>query len=805
MWSDLRYAFRQLRKSPAFATTAVLTLGLGIGAATAMFSIVDAVLLQPLPYAAADRLVRIYAVTPDDPRSTFSGPDYRDFAAAARVFTTIAAYRHSGGPSLKLPSVPAVRLEAVLVTPGYFDVFGVPATLGRTFRLDDAKAGTRAVVLSDAVWQRHFGRRSSVIGETVSIDGEPHLVIGVMPAGFGFPTTPDVWMVAQGDVPESPFTGEGDLENDRDVHYMAVVARLAPGVDLATADAAARTIAARLEQAHPVTNARRSVRLVPLHEDSVGDVQPALLTLLAAVGVVLGVVAVNIASLLIARGTARQREMSIRAAVGASRGRLLRQLLIESLVLGVAGGLAGFTLALWALELLVALGPGNVPRLADAEIDVRVFGFSSLLSICVAVAFGLLPAIQSSRADIVSVFRQSIGGGGARQRLRSILVAVELAASVVLLVLAGLVGRSFLQLQRVELGYDVEHVYTMGLPLPETRYGTGKQQSAFYDQLLSRIDALPGVASVAATFPRPLSGGRGSADFEVEGRPMGDRARQVAGINWVTPEYFNAMRIRLVSGRVFDDRDREGSQAVIIVNERMARRYWPDGIAVGRRVRFGTDGTEPWHEVIGVVGNTRVYTLHEPPEPEIYVPHAQMAVPFMTLVVRTSGDTSALLELLRAQIAALDPNLPSGELTPLTDDVDEQLAPSRFRTILLAGFGAAALLLAGIGVYGLISYSVAQRTPEIGVRLALGASGAQVRRLVMRNGMALALAGLGAGLVIAFLASRWMASLLFGVRPADPLTMFGVVVLLLGVALAASYLPARRAMGIDPATALRSE
>lgn len=803
MLTDLRFAVRQLRKSPAFAATAILTLGLGIGAATAIFSIVDAVILRPLPYPDTDRLVRIYGTTPDDPRNAFSGPDYLDFQAESRAFTAMSAYRNASA-SLTGRG-PAIRLDAVLVTPRYFDVFGVNAAHGRTFRTGDAAPGARAAVLGHGAWQQHFGGRSSIVGDTIEIDREPHLIVGVMPAGFGAPTAPDVWIVAQKDVPDTPFPGDEDYEHNRDVHYLAVVAQLAPGVERDAADAEVKTIAARLETAYPEANRGRSARLVSLHEDVVGEVRPALVTLLAAVGVVLAVVAVNIASLLVARGAARQREMSIRAAVGAPRGRLLRQLLTESAVLGGAGGLAGFTLALWTLELIVAIGPGDVPRLADAHIDLRVFAFSATLSIAVAMAFGLLPAVQASRTDLVSVFRQGIGGGRARQRLRSLLVGVELAATVVLLVVAGLVARSFLELQRVELGYDVENVYSMGLPLPEGRYSSEQQQAAFFQQLLPKIKGLPGVESVAAVFPRPLSGGKGSAEFEIQGQPADKSDRNVAGINWITPEYFRVMRIPLIRGRVLDEGDRAGAPLVVVINDRAADRYWPGEDAVGRRIRLSVDTTAPWHEVVGVVGNTRGYGLGQAPEPELYVPHAQGALPFMTVVARTTGDTSALPGSLRAEVAALDASLPAGELMPMERAIHEQLAPSRFRTILLGGFSAAALLLAGIGIYGLISYSVAQRTAEIGIRLALGASRAQVRALMMRHGLTLAAGGLGVGLVLALLSTRWLSSLLFETQPADPMTMAGVVTLLFGVALAACYLPARRAMRIDPATALRSE
>jgi putative ABC transport system permease protein len=804
MGSDLRFAVRQLWKSPAFAATAILTLGLGIGAATAVFSIVDAVLLRPLPYPAADRLVRIYWATAEDARGSFSGPDFLDFRADQRVFSAIAAYRRASA-SLARPDG-AVPLESMPVTPGYFDVFGVQPEVGRTFRLDDPGAAGPVAVLSYGAWQQYFGGRRAIVGETVDIDGASHLIIGVMPAGFGAPFAPDIWLAVPGEVPDAPFPGDEDYEHNRDVHYMEVVARLAPGVHHAAADAAARTISSRLERAYPDTNRGRSARVVTLHEDVVGNVRPALLTLLAAIGGVLSIVAVNIASLLIARGASRQREMSIRAAVGAARWRLVRQLLAESLLLGVAGGLLGFILALWTLELLVAIGPGDVPRLADAKIDLRVFAFTALLSTVVAVAFGLLPAVQASRTDIVSVFRQSVGGGRARQRLRSTLVMLELAASVVLLVVAGLVARSFLELQRVELGYDAENVYSMGLPLPEGRYASEERQALFFQQLLPKVRALSGVESAAAVFPRPLSGGKGSGDFEIEGRPPSvGRDRKVAGITWITPGYFKVLRIPLKSGRAFDDRDRAGSPQVIIINARAAERYFPGEQPVGRRIRFGTGEEEPALEIVGVVGNTRGYGLGQAPEPEIYVPHAQTSIPFMSLLVRTTGDASALLGALRSEIAALDQGLPTGELTPLERAIHEQLAPSRFRTILLSGFAAAALLLAGIGVYGLISYSVAQRTSEIGVRVAMGASRGEVRSLIMRNGLALAAGGLGIGLIFALLASRWLSALLFGIEPADPFTMATVIAVLFAVALLASYLPARRAMRIDPATALRAE
>jgi putative ABC transport system permease protein len=659
--------------------------------------------------------------------------------------------------------------------------------------------------LDHAAWQQHFGGRPGIVGEAIELDGTPHVVVGVMPAEFGAPVPLDAWILARQDVPEAPFPGDEDYEHDRDVHYLGVVARLAPGVERESAGAEARTIAARLERAYPGSNRGRSARVISLHEDVVGDVRAALVTLLAAVGVVLAVVAVNIASLLVARGAARQREISIRAAMGAPRSRIVRQLLAESVVLGLAGGVAGFTLALWTLDLLVAIGPGDVPRLTDARIDVRVFAFSGSLSLAVAVAFGLLPAVQASRADLVSVFRQGIGGGRSRQRLRAVLVGVELAAAVVLLVVAGLVGRSFMELRRVDLGYDVDRVYTMGLPLPEGRYSSEEQQAVFFERLLPEIDAVPGIDSVAAVFPRPLSGAEGSADFEIEGRPARPEDRNLAGVNWITPDFFRVMRIRVIRGRAFTDRDRSGAPLVVVINQRAAERFWPGESPVGRRIRLSLDATAPLHEVIGVVGDTRAYGLGRAPEPALYLPHAQGALPFMSLVIRASGDRSSLLGAVRERVAALDPGLPAGDLTPMVRAVHEQLAPARFRTILLGGFSGAALLLGAIGIYGSISYMVAQRTAEIGLRLALGATRSQVRRLVMRHGLTLAAAGLGAGLVLALVSTAWLSSLLFEIQPLDPVTLAAVVALLLGVALAACYLPARHATRIDPATALRTE
>jgi putative ABC transport system permease protein len=803
MLADLKFAFRQLAHAPAFAATAVFTLAIGIGAATAIFTVVDAVVLRPLPYPEPDRIVRVYQTKPDESRDNHAGPDFLDFRDQGRhVFAAAAAYREA---SFSMSGrTGAVQLHTVLVTPQYFEVFGTRPLHGRTFQDADRLASARPVVLEYGAWQKHFGGSETAIGRVVRLNQEQHEIVGIMPAGFAADVVPDLWAVSRKDLPETPFPDPGDLEHDRRVHYLHMLARLRPGVSIDQAGAAVATIAARLAKQYPDTNATRGARVVALHDDVVGEVRPALLLLLAAVGVVLGVVAVNIASLLLARAAARRKEIAIRAALGAKRMRLVRQALTESLVLGAIGGFVGLLLAAWGLNLLVALGPGDVPRLAGASLDGRVFAFSAALTFLVACIFGILPALNITRADLMTIMRRATVGAQ-RQRLRTTLVALELAASVVLLVAAMLIGRSFMKLQRVDMGYDPASVLTMGVPLPEARYRDEHRQQDFFRTLLPRINALPGIQSAAAAFPRPLSGGAGGANFRIEGRPTPNGEQNYAALAWITPGYFRTMGIPLLRGRAFTERDASTAPRVIVINRRMWQRFWPNEDPVGKRIRFSAEEKDPWWEVVGVVADARTYGVGQLPGPEFYVPHAQSALPFMSVLVRTSLDPGAAAAAIRAEVAALDPDLPAGELSPISDAYREQIAPSRFRTILLLFFGATSLLLAALGVYGVISYSVTQRTSEIGIRLALGASRAQVRSLVMREGLALAGVGLLVGLAASLIATRWLAALLYEVTPSDPVTIAGVVGTLLAVAALAAYVPTRRAMRIEPAIALRAE
>jgi putative ABC transport system permease protein len=698
----------------------------------------------------------------------------------------------------------AVQLHTVLVTPEYFEVFGVQPLRGHTFQEADRHASARPIVLSHGAWQTHFGGSESAVGRIVRLNQEPHQIVGIMPPSFPAGTAPEVWVVCRKDVPETPFPDPGDLEHNRSVHYLHMIARLEQGVSLDAANAAVATIAARLAKQYPDTNGTRGARALRLHDDLVGEVRPALLLLLSAVGVVLGVVAVNIASLLLARAAARRREIAIRAALGAKRTRLVRQALTESLLLGAIGGFVGLLLAAWGLNLLVALGPGNIPRLATARLDARVFAFSTVLTLVVACVFGILPALSITGADLMTVMRRATVGAQ-RQRLRALLVTLELAASVVLLVAAMLIGRSFLKLQQVDLGFDVSRVHSMSVPLPETKYREEHRQRDFFRALLPRISALPGVQSAAAVFPRPLSGGAGGATFRIEGRSEDPNEQNYAALAWITPDYFRTMGIPLLQGRVFTDRDTSTAPSVIVINRTMRQRLWPDENPLGRRIRFSADENDPWWEIVGVVADSRTYGVGQAPGPEFYVPHAQSALPFMSVIVRTSVDPGATAAAIRTQIAAIDPDLPAGELRPVSEAVSEQIAPSRFRTILLVFFGATSLLLAALGVYGVISYSVAQRTSEIGIRVALGASRSQVRSLVMREGLALAGVGLILGLVASLVASHKLAALLFEVAPSDPISLAAVVAALLAVAALAAYVPTRRAMRIEPVIALRSE
>ena len=808
---DIRFGLRMLLKSPSISIVATIALALGIGANTAIFSVVNAVLLRPLPFPDPDSLVALFETDLQRgmQRGTHSYPNFFDIRSQNTVLDRVSTYR-SGDYIMTGKGEPA-RLQGSVVTADLFPLLGVQPMLGRVFLPDDDKPSEtgRVVILSQPLFQKRFNADPSILNQSITLNGVSYTVVGVMPAGFEFPIQNEpveLWTTIAGDA-----SGKTPVTTQRGAHFLRVIGRLKPGVTLEQAQADLTTIASRLEQQYPDTNTRRGLRVDSALSALVGDVRPKLFILLGAVACVLLIACANVANLLLARATGRHKEMAIRAAMGASRVRVIRQLLTESVLLSLLGGAVGLLLAVWWSDLLVALGKEDIPRAVQVGIDWRVLGFTLGVSLLTGVIFGLAPAFHSSKSELIDTLKEGGRGtseGARRNKVRNVLVVTELAIAVVLLVGAGLLIQSLWRLQNVNSGLVPENVLTFNVGLPEVKYNYEKQAQFFID-LKSRLEATPGVQSASSILPLPLSGDRFSISFEIDGRPMAPKDHPSGDFFSTGVGYFRAMGIPIMKGRDFDDRDRYGSTPVVIITEALARQFFPNEDPIGKRIKPGINTIEgdktTMREIIAVVGDVRNRTLDTEPKPAYYVPQTQVPFDQMAMVVKTAGDPHSLVSAATKQVAAMDQDIPVFAVKTMEEYLSASVAEPRFSTTLLSIFAAVALVLTVVGLYGVMSYSVAQRTNEIGIRLALGAQSRDVLLMIVKQGSLLIILGLVIGLAGAFALTRLIASWLFGVTAKDPFTFVAVAVLLAAVALLACYVPAWRATKVDPMEALRCE
>ena len=803
---NLRYTIRALRKSPGFTAVAVITLALGIGANTAIFSVVNAVLLRPLPYKDDGRLVVIL----NKGRNPVAPANFIDWRSQSQSFSQMGAAEY-WTPNLTGTDNPE-KLWALHVTPDIFPMLGVQPLLGRVFLPEEQDAGKEhEVVLSYSLWQSHFAGNPEIIGRSVALSGERYTVVGVMPRDFKFApfwaTKAQLW---------APLA-LGSRLTDRGGSSLRVFARLKPGVTLEQAQAEMAGITGRLEREFPGTN--QDMQVVSLREKVVGNIRPALLVLLGAVGFVLLIACANVSHMLLARAAARREEIALRTALGAGRWDVFRQLLTESMVLALLGGGAGLLLAVWGVRVLLAISPAAIPRVETVGVDAHVLLFALAISLLTGLAFGMAPAWRATAVNLSDALKEGKRGsseGLRRDRLRGLLVGSEFALAVMLLAGAGLMVRTFLALQNVDPGFDPHGVLSMVVGVAGTEQAAGGHTGNFYQEVLQKVRAVPGVQSVSGINHLPLAGDEWGFRFHVEGRPPEPPGKDlVATYRAVFPGYFRTMRIPILRGRDVSDADNLRAPGVVVINDYLARRYWPGEDAIGKRITFDDPAKNPsWLTVVGVTKNTARSNWVSPPEEEVFLPYLQNRAyldtpspPFayLTLVVRTDLDPAALAPAIRGAIHSLDTNIPLSEIQTMDHVVAEANGQSRFYLVLLGAFATVALVLAGVGIYGVMSYSVSRRTHEIGIRMALGAQGRDVLKLVVFQGIIQALAGVAVGLAGALALSRLMAGLLYGTRPTDPATFAAVVLVLSAVAVAASYIPARRAAKVDPMVALRYE
>jgi putative ABC transport system permease protein len=799
---DLRYALRAMRRTPGFTAVALLTLALGIGANAAIFSVINAVLLRPLPFSEPDRLVGVFSLMQGE-RAVLSPRNFLDVREQSKSFGALAAY-YPDGFALSGGGEPE-HLDGVRATADFFRVLGVKPLVGRTFRPDENQPGReRVAVLGYDLWQRRFGGDRGLVGRTVTLEGLPYVVVGVMPQGFAYPEKREMWVPIAFD---TSFTGQ----SNRGAYYISAIGRLAPGATPERAAAEVAGIAGRLARAYPEANAGVGGTALPLAEALVGGIRGSLLVLLAAVGLVMLIACANLANLLLSRAAARQGEMAVRVALGAGRRRIVRQMLTESVALSLAGAALGLVVARWGAAFLVSLKPRGIPRLDGVGVDGTVVAYTAGVAVLTGILFGLAPALQAARGQVALALREGgrgMGAGRGSSRVRGALVVAEMALAVMLLAGAGLLIRSFAALRVVDPGFRTAHALTFRVALPDSRYAKDPQVDGFYSRLLEETRALPGAAQVGAVSALPLSGSSFNFSFTVDGRPKpAPGTEESLETRAITPGYLAAMGIPVLRGRGFTESDRAGAPPVMLLSRSAARRFFPGEDPLGKRIVLGwsRDTVHVAGTVVGVVGDVKLSRLEDEAPPHIYLAHHQVPTQAMSVVVRTSGDPLSLAPSVRRVVGALDPSVPVNRLQTAAQLVSDSVSQRRFYMLLLTLFAALALALAGVGIFGVVSYTVVQRTREIGIRMALGAAPGRVLHEVVKRGVGLAGMGVAVGVVLALAATRTLSGLLYGVGPGDPATLAATVLVLGGAALAASWIPARRATRVDPITALRAD
>jgi putative ABC transport system permease protein len=812
LFQDIRYAARKLMHTPSFTIVAVATLALAIGATTAIFSIVNGVLLKPLPFRQPDELMKIGSMSREGKLVHMSVPDFIDYRDQTHSFVGMAQIQDRNSANLSIAGAEPKRLNSASVGARFFDLLGVRMQIGRGFsKGEDSTSAAPVVVLSDKLWRNDFGADARVIGRPVSLNGKDFTVIGVAPPSLTYPSSPDVWV---------PFKFEPwmtDPEN-RGAHFMMAIARVRPGVfeDAAKRDMA--TVGARLQKEYPKSNATFGGTAENLQRSLVGDVRGTLLTMFGAVAFVLLIACANVANLLLVRAAGRETEIAVRTALGAGRGRIVRQLVTESVLLSLAGAVIGGALAAWIVDAIVAFGPKGLPRLENIAIDGRVLAFAVAIAVLTGLLFGLVPAFHAARADIGQMLKESVRGSSGRrsaQRTRSALVMTEMALAVVLLIGAGLLIKSFARLVRVDPGFRTENVASFSVSAPSMKYPNDRDLRRFSADVAENLSRVPGVQSVAVAMSPPISSIGMRVSFDVDGRPKApDDNRLIADVLPATSNFFATAGIPVVRGRTFTGAEENwGPPPVVVVNKAFVAKYFPGEDPLGKHITLGVthdtlstpSPVDSKGEIIGVVGNVRQFGLREDPSPAVYLGWGTFPINDMTFVVRSRSDLGQLTAAIRDRVHAVDPTMPIYDIQTMEHAVAESVAQPRFYTVLLSGFAGLALILAGLGIYGVVSYSVSQRTRELGIRIALGATQDRVVRLVIGQGMALTFVGVAVGIIGAYWLAHLLATLLYGVTPTDRTTFVGVSVVLLGVAWLASYLPARRASRVDPVIAMRAE